>query len=98
MGRRPRRVGELVLSAQRTLAPPTLLAAVQREWRAATGDAIADNAQPSGERGGVVTVTCGSSVWAAELTMLAPSLCSTLNEALPEDRQVRGLKFLVGPV
>jgi predicted nucleic acid-binding Zn ribbon protein len=87
----------VVLRTQRSLAPPTLLASVQQEWRAAVGDSIADNAQPASERNGVVTVRCDSSVWAAELTMLAASLCSTLDEALGQERRVRGLKFVVDP-
>ena len=46
------------------LAPETLLADVQRAWPTTVGDAIAQEAQPTAERGGVVTVSCSASVWA----------------------------------
>ena len=71
--------------AQR-LEPLTPLAAVQRAWREAVGDAIAAEAEPVSERGGVVTIRCRSAVWANELTLLAPDLTARLNAALGEER------------
>jgi len=62
--------------------PRSTLADVQRAWPAVVGDAVARAAQPSGERGGVVTVTCESAVWAQELDLLGPGFVAALNDAL----------------
>ena len=56
------------------LAPATVLADVQRAWPATVGPAIAAQAQPTAERGGVVTVSCAASVWAQELDLMAPQI------------------------
>jgi predicted nucleic acid-binding Zn ribbon protein len=63
--------------------PDTLLAAVQRVWPATVGQMIAEAAQPTAERGGVVTVSCTAAVWAQELDLMAPNILQRLNEALP---------------
>ena len=64
------------------LAPDTMLAEVQRVWSSAVGDAIAAEAEPTAERGGVVTVSCSASVWAQELDLMAPQLVERLNAQL----------------
>jgi predicted nucleic acid-binding Zn ribbon protein len=64
------------------LAPETLLGDVQRVWRDAVGPAIAVEAQPTRERGGVVTVSCSSSVWAQELDLMSPAIIERLNHRL----------------
>jgi predicted nucleic acid-binding Zn ribbon protein len=74
------------------LEPATLLARVQGCWVDAVGDVVSSEAQPVGEREGVVTVSCRSSVWAEELKMLAPELCEKVNAALGE-HAVTELKF-----
>jgi len=63
------------------------------------GPAIAAEATPTAERGGVLTVSCSASVWAAELEMMAPELVARLNaelarlnadgESVPEVSQLR---------
>lgn len=73
------------------LAPATLLADVQRVWPATVGESIAAQAQPTGERGGVVTVSCAASVWAQELDLMAPQIIARLNAAL-DDRVVHRLR------
>lgn len=65
------------------LAPQTLLSEVQRAWPATVGASIAAQAQPTAERGGVVTVSCAASVWAQELDLMAPHIIARLNDALP---------------
>ena len=67
------------------LAPDTVLAEVQRVWGAVVGDPIAAQAEPTAERGGVVTVSCAASVWAQELDLMAPQIVVRLNEALARD-------------
>jgi predicted nucleic acid-binding Zn ribbon protein len=96
--RRPRPLAGAVERLQETVAPPGLLSVVQLRWRAAVGDRIAEEAQPASERDGTVTVCCRSATWAAELTMIAESLLSQLNEGLEKDRRVRALKFHAGPL
>jgi predicted nucleic acid-binding Zn ribbon protein len=64
------------------LAPDTLLAEVQGAWRDAVGPAIALEAQPTREHGGVLTVSCSASVWAQELDLMAPAILERLNRRL----------------
>jgi predicted nucleic acid-binding Zn ribbon protein len=68
------------------LAPQTLLAEAQRVWPEAVGPAIAAEAQPSAERGGVLTVSCSASVWAQELDLMAPVILEQLNARLRRGR------------
>jgi predicted nucleic acid-binding Zn ribbon protein len=82
---------------RRQATPPTLLAKVQDCWRVAVGRSVAEQAVPTSERAGIVTVSCRSAVWASELSMLADSLLQQLNEALPGGSEVRGLKFTTRP-
>ncbi len=71
------------------LAPESLLADVQRAWRGAVGAVIAEEAQPTSERGGVVTVSCSASVWAQELDLMAPAILERLNGMLDSGRVSR---------
>jgi predicted nucleic acid-binding Zn ribbon protein len=71
------------------LEPETLLAEVQRAWKDAVGMAIAGEAQPTGERGGVVTVSCSASVWAQELDLMAPAILERLNQMMRTGRVAR---------
>jgi predicted nucleic acid-binding Zn ribbon protein len=78
----PRPIG-LALDGLRTeWEPDTLLAQVQRVWPAAVGQTIAEAAEPTAERGGVLTVACAAAVWAQELDLMAPTILERLNEAL----------------
>lgn len=71
------------------LEPDSLLADVQRVWHSAVGTAIASEAQPTAERGGVVTVSCAASVWAQELDLMAPAILDRLNKQLRSGRVSR---------
>jgi predicted nucleic acid-binding Zn ribbon protein len=71
------------------LAPESLLADVQRAWRTAVGQTIAQEAQPTAERGGVVTVSCSASVWAQELDLMAPTILERLNTLLDAGQVTR---------
>jgi predicted nucleic acid-binding Zn ribbon protein len=64
------------------LAPQTLLAEAQAAWADAVGPAIATEARPTGERAGVLTVSCSASVWAQELDLMAPVILEQLNSRL----------------
>jgi predicted nucleic acid-binding Zn ribbon protein len=94
--RAPRRAGGAVASLVEGLAPASGLAALQRAWPQTVGEVIAAQAHPSAERDGVVTVTCSSSVWAQELTLMGPDLTARLNTALGA-QNVRELRFRAAP-
>jgi predicted nucleic acid-binding Zn ribbon protein len=94
--RAPRRAGGAVAAIVDGLAPVSGLAALQRAWPGVAGDVIAAQAHPSAERAGVVTVTCSSSVWAQELTLMGPELTVRLNAAIGAEN-VRELRFRAAP-
>jgi hypothetical protein len=89
--RSPRPLAFAVEEIQSDLAPETVLAEAQAAWRTAVGDAIADQARPVSERGGVLTIACSASVWAQELDLMAASIIERLNGALggPEITRIR---------
>jgi len=95
--RRPRPFAEALQRFQGRIAPPTLLGEVQRLWAPALGEQIAAHSEPVSERQGVITARCDSAVWAAELTMLARSLCDRLNGEFEGRRPVLAIKFTAAP-
>jgi len=84
--RAPRPLADAVGALADSLRPATGLAAVQAVWADAVGPAIAREAQPVAERGGELTVACSSAVWAQEIGLMAPALCTALNERLGGER------------
>ena len=83
MSRRAPRQAALAMSALiDELAPLTLLAEVQRVWPGVVGDAVAEEATPTADRGGTLTITCRSAVWAQELDLMGPAVVARLNDAL----------------
>ena len=80
--REPRPLGAAVAALADHLAPQTVLADVQRVWAAAVGEAVAAQADPTGERDGVLVITCASAVWAQELDLMGPDLVARLNALL----------------
>lgn len=93
--RAPRPLAAALAPLQAALAPATLLAEVQRVWPDAAGAAVAREAAPASERGGVLTVVCSSSVWAQELDLMAPLVLERLNAAL-RNGEVRRLRCVTG--
>jgi predicted nucleic acid-binding Zn ribbon protein len=93
--RAPRPLANAIGPLQEALAPKTLLAEVQRAWPGAAGAAIAREASPVSERGGVVTVACAASVWAQELDLMAPLLMEKLNASI-EVGEVKRLRCVTG--
>jgi predicted nucleic acid-binding Zn ribbon protein len=79
-----------------SVMPATLLAEVQRVWDEAAGPALAAAAVPVAERDGVVTVACGSGVWAQELDLLSERVVAALNRALGREA-VRRLRAVATP-
>jgi predicted nucleic acid-binding Zn ribbon protein len=80
--RAPRELAGALEAFRAGLVPDTLLGEVQEVWAGAVGETIAAQAQPVSERGGVLTVSCGASVWAQELDLMAPELLAGLNRVL----------------
>ena len=94
--REPRSAGHAIAALADRLAPQTTLAEVQRVWPDAVGDAVAAQAEPTGERDGVLTVTCASAVWAQELDLMGPELAQRINAALGAET-VRALRCSSAP-
>ena len=83
--RAPRPASLAVAALTDRLAPATALAEVQRIWPEVAGPAIAAEAAPTAERGGTLTITCRSAVWAQELDLMGPDLVARLNAVLGRD-------------
>ncbi|CAB4914385.1 unannotated protein [freshwater metagenome] len=84
--RRLRPASEAVNNLVAGLRPANTLDEIQVIWAAAAGEGIAAEATPTGEVGGVLTVTCTSAVWAHELDLLAPGIIDRVNAALGDER------------
>jgi predicted nucleic acid-binding Zn ribbon protein len=95
--RSPRQFGLAVDRLRGEWEPQTLLAEVQRVWPEAVGDGIATQAQPTGERAGVLTVSCSGSVWAQELDLMAPAILERLNQSLNGNRIARLRCIAIAP-
>jgi predicted nucleic acid-binding Zn ribbon protein len=93
--RAPRRLALPVRELTATLAPASTLARVQEVWEAVVGPAIAASARPTGERDGVLFLTCEAAVWAQELDLMAAELILRLNDALAGEH-VRELRCRTG--
>ena len=96
--RSPRKIEVALDRARDGWAPETLLAEVQRLWPTVVGAAIAAEASPTAERGGVLTLSCSASVWAQELDLMAPSILPRLNAALGGGRLTRLRCVAISPV
>lgn len=71
------------------------------QWRAAVGPRIADRARPIALERGVLVVKVVTSVWANELSMLAPQIIAKLAEPAPNGSpgiEVKSLRFRVAPI
>ena len=89
----PRRLSQALEVVAGEAAPAGLLARVQGVWGEVAGPAGAAESEPVAERDGVVTVRCGSAVWAQELELLRADLLSRLDAALGSGGAVRELRF-----
>jgi predicted nucleic acid-binding Zn ribbon protein len=94
--REPRALSHAVAALADRLAPRTTLAEIQRVWPQAVGELVAAQAEPTGERDGVLTVSCASAVWAQELDLMGPELAQRINAALGAD-SVRRLRCSAAP-
>ena len=94
MGRRaPRPIGAALETVLQGAEPATLLAAVQSAWPGAVGEAVAREASPVSERGGVITVACQSATWAQELDLLGGQILDQVRRNLPEWAALEAFRF-----
>jgi predicted nucleic acid-binding Zn ribbon protein len=91
----PRPVVHALDALTATLAPPTVLAEVQRAWPTAAGALFAERARPVREHDGTLTVACAEAVLANELALMSELVRERLNEALGRPA-VRALRVRVG--
>jgi predicted nucleic acid-binding Zn ribbon protein len=82
----PRPLATALRELTGTLAPASTLARVQEAWKRAAGEHLAARASPTGERDGVLTLTCADAAWAQELHLMAGELIPRLNDALGAER------------
>lgn len=94
--RAPRPISLAMQAFGDRVAPQSALARVQAVWGEVVGAQIAARSTPESERGGVVSVRCSESVWAAELQMRSEELTERLNAALGEANAISSLRFRVG--
>jgi predicted nucleic acid-binding Zn ribbon protein len=87
--RGPRPLAGSLNALRDELAPATVLAEVQGLWPAVVGPEIAAEAQPMRERGGVLTVSCSSSVWAQELDLMGATITTQLNARMKRGKLAR---------
>ena len=66
-------------------------------WRSTVGDAIAENARPSGFKGSLLLVNVSNSSWLQHLTFLKADLIKKINGALNRE-MVKDLKFKIGNI
>lgn len=91
--RAPRPIARAVEAALESAEPATLLASVQSAWPGAVGEAIARQATPVSERGGVVTVACLSATWAQELDLLSGQILPRIRQNLPDGCVLEAIRF-----
>ena len=91
--RAPRPIAAAVQAALESAEPATLLASVQSAWSGAVGEAIAREATPVSERGGVVTVACRSATWAQELDLLSEQILARIRQDLPDACVLEAIRF-----
>lgn len=87
--RSPRQLASAFEALAQELAPRTVLGDAQSAWRDTVGQSIAERAWPVSERGGVLTVSCESSVWAQELDLISGPILERLNVRLGQAHIVR---------
>ncbi len=87
--RTPRPLGLALEPVRDGLAPESTLAEVLSCWREAVGASIADQAAPTSERAGVLTISCSASVWAQELDLMGPAIVERINQLLGGERIVK---------
>lgn len=97
-GREPTRLSEVLNETGASLGLKDAVATggLWSRWDEIVGDSIAQNAQPTSLRDGVLRVKAASPAWATELTYLAPEIVRRTNE-MAGSEIVREIKVWTGP-
>jgi len=90
-----RTLGEILAKRFAALAESDQVRAY-RAWHAIAGGELAKVTAPGRLRDGTLVIECESSVWATELSFMAPDLLRRLRAVDPET-PVQRLRFLVRP-
>jgi hypothetical protein len=85
----PRSVAHALDALTAGLAPPTVLAEVQRAWPRAVPPVFEGRAMPRREKDGVVVVVCSEAVIASELDLLSERIRAKLNTAIGREAVTR---------
>jgi hypothetical protein len=85
----PRSVSHALDALTAGLAPPTVLAEVQRAWPHAIPAVFEGRAIPRREKDGVVVVVCSEAVIASELDLLSERVRAKLNDAIGREAVTR---------
>ena len=94
--RSPRPLGLAIDRVRDDLAPGDAAGRGAERLAEAVGEAIAAEARPTAERGGVLTISCSASVWAQELDLMGPAIVGRLNGSL-EGGSVKRLRCVALP-
>ncbi len=89
----PARIGDIVESERQKIWRRSPGLGLQQLWQEAVGDEVAAVTRVRTLRQGVMTVSCASSGWACELSLMAPELTERLNQAGPPE-EVREIRFV----
>ncbi len=79
---RPVPLGEVLAARLDQLAGSDVVRAC-RAWNDVVGEAVRAAASPTGLSHGTMTIACISSVWAQELTLMAPEILDRMRELDP---------------
>jgi predicted nucleic acid-binding Zn ribbon protein len=96
--REPSRVGEVLGAVGRRLGLANAVGTgrLWATWRDVVGDAVADHAEPTSLRGGVLRVRADSPAWATEVRYLREEIRQRVNVSLGE-RLVTEIRVWTGP-
>jgi hypothetical protein len=71
--------------------------AVWGVWDQAVGETVAQQAQPTFVRGGILFVKCSSSTWMQQLQFMKGTICKELNRLLGKE-VVKEIRFQMGTI
>ena len=92
---RERKISGAIQRLVAEIAPQDPITRIRMAWPKVVGDSIAKETYPSSLRGGVLTITCSSSVWAQELDLLSRKVLERLDEEF-ENSLAQRLRCVVG--
>jgi len=92
---RERKISGAIQRLVAEIAPQDPVTLIRMAWPKVVGDLIAKETYPSSLRGGILTITCSSSVWAQELDLLSRKVLERLADEFGNSPAQR-LRCVVG--